>query len=182
MSGFESPPICTLCGGRWAIGSLNTIKLIMRRHFLLICVMLGTLLRTASAETWPNLSEYVEDCILIVKAQQVGAFPEVENGDLTFKVLETWKGLFDPHDLSCTTPDGFIIASQGEHGVKVARGQKIIFFFTRRNQPTNKISGHSTAFPIASGRITYASTSWDLRREYTVKEFHAAINSIVDTK
>ncbi len=150
----------------------------MQRLFLLICFTLGTLPQTASAETCPTLSEYVADCILIVKAKQIGALPEIQDSNLTFKVIDTWKGTFDPHEFARITPEGYIIASQGEHGVHVEKDQEIIFFFTRHNQPTNKISVHSTAFPIASGRLTYASTGLDLKYEYTVENFRAAIDSI----
>ncbi|MBX3160996.1 MAG: hypothetical protein KF773_33865 [Deltaproteobacteria bacterium] len=138
-------------------------------------VILGLALAVAApagAETWPKLEDYAGDCTLIVKAKTVD-----EKGKLTFRVVETWRGTFDPKTFVQATPDGRFFASQGEHGVKVVDGQEIVFFFTAANQPDpKKIARHATAFPIsAKGKLVYAATSDTGGKEYTVDDFKRAI-------
>jgi hypothetical protein len=128
---------------------------------------------SARAEQWPALEAYVGKCVLVVKAKTV-----VENdGALSFQVLESWKGKYDPKDSDRTTPEGRFFANEGEHGlVDVAAGQEVVFFFTSRNQtPDGKLGRHSTAFPVRDGQIVYASTSEGLRKEYTVAGFKEAV-------
>lgn len=123
------------------------------------------------------MDNYVEKCVLIVKAKT-----EVASDDkLTFRVLETWKGSYDPRDFVRTTEDGRFFASQHEHGVDVTDGQEVVFFFTRENQPVpGKLSSHSTAFPVRNGRITYAATSDGLREIFAVDEFKRQIWDLVE--
>jgi hypothetical protein len=122
---------------------------------LLLCVPVVCL-----GELWPSLDAYVEECVLIVKARTEVA----HDGILTFRVLETWKGKYDPQDFVRTTEDGRFFAAQHEHGVEVADGQEVVFFFTPLNQLVpGKLSRHSTAFPIRDGKVTYATTSDWLR-------------------
>lgn len=131
------------------------------------------------AEAWPTLEAYVAKCVLIVKAKTV-----VEKEDaLSFQVLESWKGKYDPKLFVRTTPDGRFFANKDEHGVvNVSDGQEIVFFFSRHNQPVEgKLTSHSTAFPVRSGKVIYASTSGPapegLRKEYTLEEFKKAIQA-----
>ncbi len=132
---------------------------------------------TSRAELWPTLENYVGRCVLIVKAKTVVD----EDGQLTFKVLESWKGKYDPSIFCRTTRDGRFFATQGEHGVNVRDGQEIIFFFTRHNQPVEgKLDRHSTAFPIREGKVVYAATNYGLRKEYTVADFEKVIRSLVN--
>ena len=127
------------------------------------------------AESWPTLENYVEKCVLIVKAKTTVE----QDGRLTFRVIETWKGRYDPQDFVETAEDGRFFASQHEHGVDVVAGQEIVFFFTRHNQPIEgKLSRHSTAFPIRNGKLTYASTSDWLKQEFTIAEFKKRILDI----
>jgi len=128
------------------------------------------------AEPWPTLDDYVAKCVLIVKAKTIIE----QDGTLTFRVTETWKGRYEPQDFVRTTEDGRFFASQHEHGVDVVDGQEIVFFFTRHNQPIEgKLSRHSTAFPIRDGELTYAGTSDWLSQEFTVHEFKKRILDIV---
>lgn len=112
------------------------------------------------------------NCVLVVKARQVGNFSDKEDSKLTFEVVETWKGRFDQRDFTGLSPEGYIQAAQGEHGVRVTAGQEIVFFFTRHNQPEGKLRTHSTAFPIRTGRVVYAITGEPgIRQEMSVEEF-----------
>ncbi len=129
---------------------------------------------TARAESWPTLEQYVSDCVLIVLAE-THAEP---GGALSFEVLESWRGQYRPGAFAHPRPDGRFTASQGEHGVDVVDGQRIVFFFTEHNQPVpGKLSRHSTAFPVSDGELVWAATSMD-RREYTLAEFETAIQSV----
>jgi hypothetical protein len=124
------------------------------------------------AEEWPSLDRYASNCVLVVKARQVGNFSDKEDSKLTFEVVETWKGRFDQRDFTGLSPEGYIQAAQGEHGVRVTAGQEIVFFFTRHNQPEGKLRIHSTAFPIRTGRVVYAITGEPgIRQEMSVEEF-----------
>jgi|ERR1041385_246157 hypothetical protein len=143
-------------------------------HFL---IAVGSLLLTLvasdlRAESWPSLGKYASNCVLVVKARQIGPFSATENSKLSFEVLETWKGRFEPRDFTKLSPEGYIQAAQGEHGVRVTAGQEIVFFFTRQNQPAGKLRSHSMAFPIRNGRIVYASTGDPgTQQEMSVEEF-----------
>jgi hypothetical protein len=74
------------------------------------------------AEEWPSLDRYASNCVLVVKARQVGNFSDKEDSKLTFEVVETWKGRFDQRDFTGLSPEGYIQAAQGEHGVRVTAG------------------------------------------------------------
>jgi len=142
-------------------------------HLLYFSTPLGL-----QAESWPTLEKYVSDCVLIVKARQVGPFRG--RVSLSFEVTETWKGQFDPREFIDSTPEGYILARQGEHGVRFMEGQEIVFFFTRDNQPHSKLSRPCTAFPIVDGTLIYGFTSDDpnIRRYFTAPEFKRAIEVI----
>jgi hypothetical protein len=127
---------------------------------------------TAHAEDWPSLEQFASNCVLVVKARQAGDFSTNDGSILSFEVIETWKGRFDPRDFTELTPQGYIRAAQGEHGVHVIAGQEIIFFFTRHNQPPSKLRSHNAAFPIQNGRVVYASTgNPGVRQEMSLDEF-----------
>lgn len=109
-------------------------------------------------------------------ARQIGTFSTNERSILSFEVTEAWKGSFNPRDFVKTTSEGYLRAAQGEHGVRVVAGQEIVFFFTRHNQPKEKLAHHSTAFPVQNGKIVYASTGdADIRREMSVEDFKRVI-------
>ena len=130
-------------------------------------------LKPSSAELWPTLETYVRKCILIVKAKAV----TTEDGRLTFRVLETWKGRYSPDDFVETTSDGRFFAWGG----KPADGQEIVLFFTWRNQRIKgKLSNFSTSFPIRNGRIIYGATGNppQFPQEFTVDEFKKRILSL----
>ena len=146
----------------------------MKLHHLFVplsLLLVASVVSDVRAESWPSLDRYASNCVLVVKARQTGNFSGKENNKLTFEVVETWKGRFDPRDFTRLTPEGYIQAAQGEHGVRVTAGQEIVFFFTRHNQPEGKLRTHSTAFPIQNGRIIYASTGEPgIRQEMSVEE------------
>lgn len=151
----------------------------MRRASICLLYCLTSLL--GRAETWPSLEDYVRDCALIVKARQVGPFTDRDGAMLTFEVLESWKGQFDPKLFATVTPEGYLRAGQGEHGVNVVAGQEIIFFYTRRNQSEDGFAHHSTSFPIEDGKVVYGRTSDGGARfpkTYTVEEFKKKIQDI----
>ena len=145
--------------------------------FLYIAVILFAVATTnfCFAAFWLTLEDYVAKCVLIIKAKTVLE----QDGRLTFRVTETWKGRYDPQDFVETAEDGRFFASQHEHGVDVVAGQEIVFFFTHHNQPIEgKLSRHSTDFPIRNGKLTYASTSDWLKQEFTIAEFKKRILDI----
>jgi len=126
---------------------------------------------------WPTLEQYVADCTLIVKTRTI-----VEDSKLTFRVLETWRGKFDPKRFRSITRDGRFFADAGEHGVDVVDGQEIVFFFTPHNQPDpKKLSRHSTAFPIIKGKVIYGKTSEE-PRELTVVAFKRLVMRVPAAK
>jgi hypothetical protein len=140
--------------------------------FIFVAVLAFKFVITVGAESWPTLDQFASDCVLVVKARQLGHFSGAEKSRLSFEVLETWKGQFNARDFVQTGPEGYIFAAQGEHGVRVAAGQEIVFFFTRHNQPEGKLQSHSAAFPIQNGRITYARTDDPpVRREMSIEDF-----------
>jgi hypothetical protein len=138
---------------------------------LLMGILCGGTL-AADAEYWPSVESFASNCVLVVKARQTGECRTNEDSFLEFEVTETWKGRFDPRDFTSVSPQGYIRAAQGEHGVRVTAGQEIVFFFTRHNQPPGKLRNHSTAFPIINGKIIYAATdNPEVRREMSVEDF-----------
>jgi hypothetical protein len=133
-----------------------------------------SLASSACAELW--LDAYVAGSVLIVKARDV-AGPD-SHGVSTFEVLETWKGTFDPAAFAPGVAKGTSLrARQGEHGVRSVRGQEIVLFYTRDNQPDEKLHRHSTALPITDGRIVYAATNADLREEMPVEAFEKRVTA-----
>jgi hypothetical protein len=111
------------------------------------------------AEDWPTLPEYVAKCVLIIEARQIGPFSAEKSARLSFEVIECWKGDFKPEIFEYLTKENYLVAEQGEHGVNItSSGQRIIFFFTRHNQPEGRLISHSTAFPIKEGKVVYAAT------------------------
>jgi hypothetical protein len=147
----------------------------MRRSISLLATAFAVAAYSSPArgEAWRKLDDHVADCTLIVKAKTVD-----EKGKLTFRVVESWRGTFDPKVFASTTSDGRFFADQGEHGVKVVDGQEIVFFFSAANQPDpKKLGRHSTAFPIVKGKVVYASTSTE-SKEFTIDEFKRAIQKV----
>ncbi len=152
------------------------------KGIILVCLIVVSLgLCISRAEMWPELDEYVNDCDLIVRAKTMSKIAGKDhlNDKFSFRVLETWVGNYDPKDFRHTSPQGYIFARDGEHGVNnVKIGQEIIFFFTQNNQPTfanGKFESHTTAFPVTKGKIVYAATNPNMRREYTLIEFKQKI-------
>ncbi len=150
------------------------------REKLLAAAIAVLVSNAAFAEMWPTFENYVDKCVLIVKAKTVSDGVEKP---LTFQVLESWKGQYRPELLKNTTPDGRFIEFQGHHGIDVTNGQEIVFFFTRHNQPDEgPMISHSTAFPVKDGKVVYGSTSDGLRKEYTLAEFKKKIHHLMKTE
>lgn len=144
--------------------------------FAIIVTANLTIASSVLAEAWPPLRESVSKCVLIVKARATDD-PD-KNGMRRFKILETWKGRFDPADFGeGMAAEETVLARDGEHGVRVTRGQEIILFYTRQNQPDEKLHTHSAAFPIKHGEVVYAPTSDLLREEMTVGVFKQRITA-----
>ena len=138
---------------------------------VLTCLLLANAGRL-HAEAWPTLQQYVAKCILVVQARVVSQ----DSDAVVFEVEESWTGHFDPRDHDNATSDGKI-ALHLEHGlVDVHDGQTIVLFFTADDRrPGEKISRHSTAFPVRDGKIVYASTSSDLWQEFSLPDFKKAV-------
>lgn len=133
---------------------------------------------SSRAEALPPFDKFASMCVLVVKARHVGRFSSVPGYPLSFEVIETWRGSFVPQGFTSTTPEGYIQANQGEHGVRVTAGQEIVFLYTRHNQPKGTLNRHTTALPIRDGNLHYGST-WDGEyREFTIAEFENAITSL----
>ena len=129
---------------------------------------------TAHAEDWPTLEEYVKKSVLIVKCRTD------ERDVRRHQVLESWKGSYSPDLFVTPPPEGFIVADDAHGNASPIGGREVIFFYTLQNQPeSGKLQTHSTAFPISNGKIVYASTNLNLRKEFTVVDFHAAIMRIL---
>lgn len=138
-------------------------------------VALFCMARMAQAEAWISLEQYVDRCVVIVKAKAVA---ESENRR-EYEITEVWVG---SRDLIRLNDQGRYVAYKGEHGTNVVTDQALIFFFTRDNQPEKgKLTRHSTAFPIEDERLVYGVTSDDdaIHHEYTVDEFKAKVLEIV---
>ena len=148
---------------------------ISRTTFSVAVLLSGCLfVQAAHAELWPTLEKYVDQCVLIVKCKT-----DMQNV-FRYKVLETWKGKYSPDLFDKQPPNGYIFADGGHGNDNPKAGRELVFFFTMHNQPSSgKLQSHSTAFPIEDGKIVYASTNNNLRKEYTVKDFKAAISKIV---
>ncbi len=130
------------------------------------------------AEDFPTLERFVSECVLIVKARQVGPIDLKDGAMLSFEVVETWRGHFDPGLFKTSTPEGYLRAGQGEHGVRIVAGQEVVFFYTRHNQPEGKLARHNAAFSITDGKVVYGSFSNGSSRTYGVSEFQAAIAAL----
>jgi len=132
----------------------------------------------SKAEHWPAFEDFVTKCVLIVKAKAI-----VEKNDtISFEVIETWKGTYDPKVITRTNPEGRYYAYQDEHGViNVSTGQEVILFFSNHNQTTpGKFSPHSTAFPVRDNKVVYGSTSWTLAETFTLEDFKTKIQDLVN--
>jgi hypothetical protein len=152
-------------------------KTAVKASFAFIVVATLTIASSSFAEYWQPLDEYVSKCVLIVKARATDA-PD-KNGMCTFEILETWKGHFDPAGFATGMAEGNVIrAPQGEHGVQVTRGAEIILFYTRQNQPDQKLHSSSTVFPIDHGKMIYAATSDLLRQEMPLEVFKQRISAV----
>ncbi len=130
------------------------------------------------AEALPPFDKFASVCVLVVKARQVGRFSSVPGYPLSFEVIETWRGSFLPQALTSTTPEGYIQANQGEHGVRVTAAQEIVFLYSRHNQPKGTLNRHTTALPITDGKLHYGS-KWDGEyREFTIAELKKIIADV----
>jgi hypothetical protein len=138
--------------------------------------IVATVASIASAESWPPLDFYARECVLVVHVQQVGEHSVDRRAPIMLKVIETWVGEFDPDDF-LHTRNGLIVAHYGEHGMTLEPGQEAIVFYTRSNQPPDKIRDHSTAFPIVDGTVIYAITGNgpEARKRFTLAEFRRRI-------
>ncbi|HUT29996.1 MAG TPA: hypothetical protein VMX13_09400 [Sedimentisphaerales bacterium] len=153
----------------------------LRDGYLLLCLVATIILvateRPCVAELVPSLENYVERCVLIVKARTIFE----KDGRLTFRVLETWKGKYCPEDFVEATEDGRFFADGPTSAGSVADGQEIVLFFTWRNQRVKgKLSSFSTSLPIRNGRLIYGETGDppSFPREYTVEEFEKQIREL----
>ena len=131
----------------------------------------------ASAEHWPTLEEYVDDCVLIVFCRT-----EIQNDEIRYKVMETWKGVYAP-ELFCHKPEeGYLYTSAWHGNESPASGREVIFFFTPHNHPQwadGRLDHHSTTFVVTNGKLIWASTADWGRREYTLEEFRTKIKERV---
>src|SRR5262245_63812948 len=89
-----------------ALGSLGMRSHIARLAVVVAFIALVVPISSARAEDWPSLDRYVSDCTLIVKAKTV-----TEHGHLTFRVVETWRGTYDPKQFVAVTADGRFYAA-----------------------------------------------------------------------
>lgn len=144
-----------------------------RRHFVSILVA-AALPRAASAEVWPTLNNYVDQCVLIVLCRT-----EPFKDGFRYKIEETWKGVYSPELFYYKPDEGYLYAGSwhGNEGQK--GGARTVFFFTASNSPDwakGKLVDHSTSFQIKDGKLTYALTGdWGVPKDYTVEEFRKAI-------
>lgn len=122
------------------------------------------------AEMWPPLDDFVRQCVVIVKAKAVGDAPENRQ---EFAIVEVWAGSADDLQLN---ERGNYVTYKGEHGAKAVTGQEIVFFFVREHK--GKIDRHSTGFPVAEGKVVYASTSDMYYEEFTLADFKKAVLAI----
>lgn len=143
-----------------------------------VCLLLMCLQVCGKAETWPTLTEYVSECVLIVKAK---ARVEKDSG-LSFQVTESWKGKFDPENFIEISPEGRFFGRKDEHGlIDVADGQDVIFFFTSQDTQNGKIGRHSTSFVVRKSKVIYAATDWSGQNSFvaTTKNFKRKIQKLV---
>ncbi|MHC4616686.1 MAG: hypothetical protein ACYTEQ_02915 [Planctomycetota bacterium] len=153
----------------------------LRDGYLLLCLV-GTIILVATerpcvAELRPSFENYVERCVLIVKARTIFE----KDGRPTFRVLETWKGQYCPEDFVETTEDGRFFAGGPASSGSAVDGEPIVLFFTWRNQRVKgKLSSFSTGFPIRKGKIIYGGTGdppffpWG----FTTQEFEKRIRKL----
>ena len=149
----------------------------MRNIILWIVVALVCSQGVSKAEIWSPLDAYVAETVLIVKAKAIIGKDE----RISFEVVETWKGNYDPKNFVQTTPEGRYFSSQGGTGlIDISAGQEVILFFTGSGQDTmGKLNRHSTTFPVRGGKVIYASTNDQLRQELPIEDFRARIQELV---
>lgn len=127
-----------------------------------------------SAETWPALKTYVDQCVLIVKCRT-----EVQDKMVKYRVVETWKGTYSPDLFYHKPPKGYLSTGTWHGKERPSEGREVIFFFTEDNQPDwtkGKLLDHSTCFVVKDGKVIYAPTDpFGYRKEYTVAGFKKAI-------
>jgi hypothetical protein len=134
-----------------------------------------------SAETWPSLETYVNQCVLIVKCRT-----EFKEKTVRYRVVETWKGRYSPDLFYHKPPAGYLYSGTWHGNESSSEGREVIFFFTADNQPAwtkGKLLDHSTSFVVKDGKVIYASTDRSgYRKEYTVAAFKKVIVAVVEKK
>jgi len=142
--------------------------------FLLLCVPSHRL----RAESWPTHEQYVDSCVLIVLCRA-----EVKDNKVSYRILETWKGVYSPDLFYHKPPDGYLFTGTWHGNDSPKDGRESVFFFTAHNHPLwtkGLLLDHSTNFVISNGKLTYASTgNPGESRDYTVTEFRSAIQQLV---
>lgn len=149
----------------------------MKRRIFITALFAACLPLTTHAEVWPPLDDYVDSCVLIVQCKS-----ERYKDGLRYKVTEVWKGVYTPELFYGEPEEGYLYANGWHGNTSGTEGAQTIFFFTPYSPKWagGKLVGHSTAFPIADGKLIYAATGNPGEpKEFTLDEFRAVITKRV---
>jgi hypothetical protein len=135
----------------------------------------------APAESRPPLESVVRRDVLIVKCKM-----EIKDETIHYRVLESWKGKYDPTIFYQTPPDGYM-----HRGISAGMfsspkdGTEVIMFYSDnaisgdRNNP-GKIDAYrpDDVLPVVNGKVEYELN--ELGSEvYTLAEFKKAVLAVV---
>jgi hypothetical protein len=135
----------------------------------------------APAESRPPLESVVRRDVLIVKCKM-----EIKEETIHYRVLESWKGKYDPKIFYQTPPDGYMHRgiSAGMFG-SPKDGTEVIMFYSdnaisRSKDNPDKIDAYrpDDVLPVVNGKIEYELN--ELGSEvYSLDEFKKAVLAVV---
>jgi hypothetical protein len=141
---------------------------------LMLLILAGSLAR---AESMPSVEAVAKRDVLIVKC-----VTEVKEGVANYRVLESWKGKYEPGLFVTKPKEGYLYAqgvSARQFGAQ--EGQEVIFFYSDNAvaadaEHKGKIRAHSPDLGLAviDGKVTWARNELDAT-VYTIAELKKAV-------
>jgi hypothetical protein len=154
----------------------------MRRIPVLSAIVLGLCWALAAqAESRPPLEQVVRRDVLIVKCKM-----EVKEGQIHYRVLESWKGKYDPEIFYLTPPHGYMHRGIDAGMFSTPKdGTEVIMFYSdnaisRSKDNPDKLDAYrpDDVLPVVNGTIEYELN--ELGSEvYTLAEFKKAVLAVV---
>jgi hypothetical protein len=103
-----------------------------------------------------------------------------------YKVVEVWKGEYDPGSFAGKPRTGFINTTPVVGIDRRSEGDEVILFIPRRNQPKEGISRHDLALPVRDNKVEYPIVDIDrdglTATHHALADFKRHVKSLIEDK